>query len=344
MRYKSGFAGYLLWALVPALLLIRWQGGFVRDSVQLARYTPSPEVAALARQANMSEDGRRAFYLTTPTIEATKVGLKKCDKHSTEKTVILGCYVSEKGIKGIFIQKVTDKRLAGTMQVTAAHEMLHAVYHNHLSENERKEIGAELVRVFDGLNNPRLKKLIQIYRDRNSDQVNSELHSFLGTEVPNLSPKLEQHYAKYFVDRATVVAMAQKNEQTFAQIVNKAELIDRQLKSMKGDLDQREQSVKEQGSSIEQQRRQLERIGNPEEYNNRLTGFNQQVNAYNGQIKVLKQQINSYNRLVNSYNMLSSEEKSLNESLRTGGSPQVLPSAPQEVTPVNQQENSPKEN
>jgi hypothetical protein len=337
MRYKSGLAGYLVWAIVPAVLLLRWQGKFVSDSVQLARYTPPPEVAALAQQANMSEDGRRAFYLTTPTIEAKKVGLKLCDSHSTEKTVILGCYVSS---KGIFIQKVTDKRLSGTMQVTAAHEMLHAVYHNHISEGERSDIDIELLRFFGTLNNPRLKKLIQIYNDRNPKQVASELHSFLGTEVPNLSPKLEQHYAKYFVDRATVVAMAQKNEQTFAQIVNKAEVIDRQLKSMKADLDRREQSVKEQGGNIEQQRRQLERIGNgnPEEYNNRLIGFNQQVNSYNGQIQILKQQITTYNRLVNSYNALSSEEKSLNESLRNGGSPQVLPSAPQEVAPVSLQE------
>jgi hypothetical protein len=337
MRYKSGLAGYLVWAIVPALLLIRWQGKFLSDSVQLARYTPPPEVAALARQANMSEDGRRAFYLTTPKIEAKKVGLKLCDKHSTEKTVILGCYVSS---KGIFIQKVTDKRLSGTMQVTAAHEMLHAVYHNHMSEGERNEINAELALVFENLNNPRLKKLIQIYQDRDPRQVSSELHSFLGTEVSNLSPKLEQHYARYFVDRATVVAMAQKNEQTFAQIVNKAELINQQLKNMKGDLDRREQNVKEQGLNIEQQRRQLERIGNPEEYNNRLVGFNQQVNNYNGQIQVLKRQITNYNRLVNSYNALSSEEKSLNESLRNGDSPQVRPSvAPLEVTPGNPQEN-----
>jgi hypothetical protein len=331
MRYSSGLAGYLVWAIVPALLLVRWQGKFVSDSVQLARYTPPPEVAALAQQANMSEEGRRAFYLTTPTIEAKKVGLKLCDSHSTEKTVILGCYVSS---KGIFIQKVTDKRLAGTMQVTAAHEMLHAVYHNHMSEGERDEIGAELTRVFDNLNNPRLKKLIQIYRDRNAKQVSSELHSFLGTEVSTLSPKLEEHYAKYFVDRSTVVAMAQKNEQIFAQLTNKAEAIDRQLKSMKLELDRREQTVKGQGVNIEQQRRQLEHIGNANDYNSRLVSFNQQVHSYNGQIQVLRHQITNYNRLVNSYNALSSEEKSLNESLRNGGSPQVLPAAtPLEAAP-----------
>jgi hypothetical protein len=334
MKYKSGSLGsYLVWAIVPTWLLISWQGKYVKDSVQLARYTPPPEVAALAKQANMSEDGRRAFYLTTPTIEAKKVGLKFCEKKGAEKTVILGCFVSS---KGIFIQKVTDQRLAGTMQVTAAHEMLHAVYHNHLSEGERTDIDLELNRVFNELNNPRLKKLIQIYRDNNAKQVNSELHSFLGTEVAKLSPKLEQHYAKYFVDRATVVAMAQKNEQTFAQIVTKAEEIDRKLKKMKVELDQREKSVKDQGVSIEQQRRELEHIGSPDEYNRRLIGFNQNVGGYNAQVRSLRQEIANYNRLVNSYNALSSEEKSLNDSLRNGGNPQTVPSAaPQEVAPAN---------
>jgi hypothetical protein len=334
MKYKSGSLGsYLVWAIVPTWLLISWQGKYVKDSVQLARYTPPPEVAALAQQANMSEDGRRAFYLTTPTIEAKKVGLNFCAKNGTEKTVILGCFVSS---KGIFIQKVTDQRLAGTMQVTAAHEMLHAVYHNHLSEGERTDIDLELNRVFNELNNPRLKKLIQIYRDNNAKQVNSELHSFLGTEVSKLSPKLEQHYAKYFVDRATVVAMAQKNEQTFAQIVTKAEEIDRKLKKMKLELDQREKSVKDQGISIEQQRRELEHIGSPDEYNRRLIGFNQNVGGYNAQVRSLRQEIANYNRLVNSYNALSSEEKSLNDSLRNGGNPQVVPSAaPQEAAPAN---------
>jgi uncharacterized protein YdcH (DUF465 family) len=329
MKYKSGLGGYLLWAIVPALLLVRWQAKYVGDSIQLARYTPPPEVAELAQQTHMSEDGRRAFYLTTPTIEAKKEGLNFCANHGTEKTVILGCFVSS---KGIFIQKVTDARLAGTMQVTAAHEMLHAVYHNHLSDGERYELDQELQRVFDEMNNPRLKKLIQIYRDRSPRQVSSELHSFLGTEVSKLSPKLEQHYARYFVDRSTVVAMAQKNEQTFTKIVDKAEKIDRQLKAMRTNLDNREQSVKDQGASIEQQRRALEQIKNPDEYNSRLVGFNQQVNSYNSQVQVLRQEIATYNRLVNSYNALSSEEKSLNESLRTGGSPQkVSPSVPEEV-------------
>jgi uncharacterized protein YdcH (DUF465 family) len=319
MKYKSGLGRYLTWAIVPALLLIRWQGKYVGDSIQLARYTPPLEVAELAEQTKMSEDGRRAFYLTNPTIETKKVGLNFCANHGTEKTVILGCFVSS---KGIFIQKVTDQRLAGTMQVTAAHEMLHAVYHNHMSEGERTEIDEELNRVFNAMNNPRLKKLIQIYRDRSPKQVNSELHSFLGTEISKLSPKLEQHYAKYFVDRSAVVALAQKNEQTFAKIVDQAESIDRKLKTMKVDLDRREKSVKEQGTSIEQQRKALEHIGNPSDYNNRLIGFNQQVNSYNSQVQVLKKEIANYNRLVNSYNALSSEEKSLNDSLRNGGTPQ----------------------
>jgi hypothetical protein len=37
MKQKSGLGRYLVWAIVPALLLIRWQGKYVGDSIQLAK-------------------------------------------------------------------------------------------------------------------------------------------------------------------------------------------------------------------------------------------------------------------------------------------------------------------
>jgi hypothetical protein len=205
----------------------------------------------------------------------------------------MGCYVSG---KGIFIQKVTDERLAGTMQVTAAHEMLHAVYHEHLSGSERTEIDRELLRVFDNLNNPRLKRLIQVYRDRNPSHVSSELHSFLGTEVANLGPKLEQHYGKYFVDRVKLVAMAQQKDQLFAGIENKAGGIDQQLKTLKTQIDNRDKTLREMtmaGLVTEDQKR-----------------------LYNAHVQALHEETEYYNQLVGTYNGLSSEGSSLNDSLQ----------------------------
>jgi hypothetical protein len=283
---------YLLWAILPTLFVVRGISKPVAQRFQLLNYNPPSEVSQLATQANMSDEGRKVFYLTTPTIEAKKVGLKLCTSSDAEKTITLGCYVSG---QGIFIQKVTDERLAGTMQVTAAHEMLHAVYHEHLSSSERTEIDRELLRVFDNLNNPRLKKLIQIYRDRTPSHVSSELHSFLGTEVADLGPKLEQHYGKYFADRAKLVAMAQHKEQLFTGIENKSEEIEQQLQTLKNQIDSR-------GKTLQQ----MSAAGIATEDHKRL---------YNAHVEALQQETDYYNQLVGSYNGLSSEGSSLNAGL-----------------------------
>jgi hypothetical protein len=295
-RTEQPLSRYLLWAILPTLLIVRGISKPVLQRVQLLNYNPPAEVSQLATQAKMSDEGRKVFYLTTPTIEEQKVGLKLCTSSHAEKTITLGCYVSG---KGIFIQKVTDQRLAGTMQVTAAHEMLHAVYHEHLATSEKNELDRELLRVFDQINNPRLKRLLQIYRDRSPRQLNSELHSFLGTEVGNLGPKLEQHYAKYFIDRAKLVAMAQQKDQLFAGIENEAGSIEQQLKTLKTQMDQREQTLREIDVAI--------RSGVTSEDQKRL---------YNAHVNALQEETNYYNQLVNSYNGLSSTGSSLNDSLQ----------------------------
>jgi hypothetical protein len=287
---------YLLWAILPTLLVVRGISKPVLQRFQLLNYNPPSEVSQLATQANMSDEGRKVFYLNTPTIEDKKVGLKLCNNSDAEKTITLGCYVSG---KGIFIQKVTDERLTGTMQVTAAHEMLHAVYHEHLSNSERTEIDRELLQVFDNLNNPRLKKLIQIYRDRNPSHVSSELHSFLGTEVVNLGPKLEQHYNKYFVDRAKLVAMAQQKNELFAGIESKTGGIDQQLKTLKTQMDGREKTLREMDVAM------------------RSSGATEdQKRLYNAHVQALHEETEHYNQLVGTYNSLSSEGSALNDSLQ----------------------------
>jgi hypothetical protein len=289
-RNSGNLGRYLVWAILPAILIIQRQSKPLLERIQLANYKPPTEVSELATQASMSAEGRRAFYLNTPKLEVQKEGLNLCASHDTKKTIILGCYVAG---KGIYIQKVTDERLAGTMQITAAHEMLHAVYHNHLSAGERNDLDKELTRVFEDLNNPRLKKLIQIYRDRNPDHVNSELHSFLGTEVAKLSPKLEQHYAKYFVDRSVLVAMAQKNDQLFVGIENNADGLERQLQTLKAQIINREQTIQ-----------QL-----------KADNSSGAVALYNSHVLMLKQETEYYNKLVDTYNGLSAESRSLNDSL-----------------------------
>jgi hypothetical protein len=304
--------------IVPIGATLVTQADNIRETIQLSKYKPPTEVAKLAVDTKMSETGRKIFYLNTPVIEEKKSGLNLCKKDGAkEKTIILGCYVSN---RGIFIQKVTDRRLNGIMQVTAAHEMLHSAYHR-LSKEERQQVDTELNRVFAQSKSDRLKKLIGIYRKQDPDVVPNELHSILGTEVADLGSFLENYYRRYFSDRSVVVAYAQKYESTFNNLLRQAEEIDRQMSAMKPELTRLEESTKLQSSNIERKRVELTRLqasNNIAEYNSRVASFNRLVDNYNQQVSYLKQQVATYNKLVKTYNAVSTEEKSLNESLNNG--------------------------
>jgi hypothetical protein len=304
--------------IIPVGFGLVTQAENIRETIQLSKYKPPTEVSKLALDTRMSETGRKIFYLNTPTIEEKKSGLNLCKKEGAkEKTVILGCYVSN---RGIFIQKVSDQRLHGIMQVTAAHEMLHSAYHR-LSKEERQQVNEELNRVFEQSKNDRLKKLIGIYRKQDPDVVPNELHSILGTEVSNLGPFLEKYYQRYFSDRSVVVAYAQQYESTFNNLLRQAEEIDRQMAAMKPELTRLEESTKQQSSNIERKRAELSRLqasNNIAEYNSQVASFNRLVDNYNQQVSYLKQRVATYNKLVKTYNAVSTEEKSLNESLNNG--------------------------
>jgi chromosome segregation ATPase len=203
------------------------------------------------------------------------------------------------------------------MEITAAHEMLHAAY-QELSASEQASLNQKLRVAFQNLRNRRLIKLLKIYEQQDPSVLDNELHSILGTEVAGLGADLEKHYQQYFSDRSAVVAFSQRYEQTFTKLTEQADQIDRQLAAMKPQLEQLKQQAREQGQSIEQQRSELGRLvaANQQDLHNaKLPGFNQQVNSYNQLVNEIKQQTGIYNQLVNSYNSLSLEEKSLNNAL-----------------------------
>jgi hypothetical protein len=300
--------------LVACGLGLGWVGfgKTIRETVQLAQYQPPAAVEQLAKATEMSETGRRIFYLFTPTIEAEKVGLNSCKTNDAEKTIILGCYVSN---RGIFIQQVTDRRLAGVMEVTAAHEMLHAAYYR-LSESERRQVDAELQQVFKSLKNDRLKSLIELYRQRDPRVVNSELHSILGTEELELSPFLEQYYQRYFTRRATVVAFAKSYEQPFNTLTTQAAEIERQIEAMKVELKRLDDLLVSELSRINEQKGEVAQAQSGSEYQSKVESINQQVVAYNQHVEYMKQQNEVYQQLVYAYNALYQEEESLNNSLK----------------------------
>ncbi len=226
----------------------------------------------------------------------------------------MGCFVSN---KGIFIYDVQEQKLSGVHEVTAAHELLHAEY-DRLSKNERQEIDAELESVFQNLANERIKKSIELYRAKDPNVVPNELHSILGTEVRQLTPKLEAHYKKYFSDRAKIVDLSEKYEAEFTSLQNKQDRLKAELDGLKADIDANQAALDSLNNELSRDRAEMDRLraaNDIDGYNAQVPKFNAKVRKYNNLVGTVKSQVARYNSLVEEINNLATEEQALYKAL-----------------------------
>ena len=286
----------------------------ILDWLALRNYTPNQRVVTLADHTTMKEDTRRVFYVYHPELNSKQDFRGKCP--STEESIVLGCYVNT---EGIFLLDVTDERLSGIIEVTAAHEVLHAHY-DRLSSSERKRIDKLTAESFAQVTNERIKKTVEQYRAKDPSIVPNELHSILATEVRNLSPELEEYYKKYFSNRAKIVEFSEKYEQTFVSLSNQVEQYDEELKSLKQQIDSNQAEIEGLNKEIDSRRSQLDGMinsGNVNEYNEAVPGFNSFVNEYNSLIAETRRLIDRYNSTVEERNAIATTEQELIEAINS---------------------------
>ncbi len=198
--------------ILAAAIWITVNRSLVLDQIVVWRYTPSPEVASIASNSSMSDRGRFLFYASQPGIEDRETFNSHCRQHA-EKTAILGCYAA--GM--IYIFDVTDQRLNGIKEVTAAHEMLHAAY-ERLSSGEREHVNGLIDKAMTGNISESIARKLALYDKTEPGEKHNELHSMLGSEVRNLPKDLEDYYAKYFVNRQSVVELSERYEHVFNEL------------------------------------------------------------------------------------------------------------------------------
>ena len=203
------------------------------------------------------------------------------------------------------------------MEVTAAHEMLHAVY-QRMSLFEQSQLNQKLRAVLAQLPNPRILKLVDTYNQQDPSSVDSELHSILGTEVRDLSSDLETYYRQYFTDRSAIVALSERYEGVFAALQDKEKALIQQLATQKLALDRLVAQVKQDAQEMESERSDLQATiaaNLHSDYNARVSRFNQRVRSYNQLVSQQREQADRYNRMVVEGKSLALEGKSLFDSL-----------------------------
>lgn len=306
------WSGFALLILVVSLGLLLWFNRYnVTDWLVLRNYTAPGEIVAIAEQAGLNQYGKRLFYVKNPQISDRETFATQCQ--GREQTIVLGCY---NGV-GIYLFNVSNDRLDGVKQVTAAHEMLHVAY-ERLSSRERQRVDALIDTAYHRINDPRINALAASYHESEPGSVPNELHSILGTEVRNLGPDLEQYYGQYFADRSMVVSLSERYQKVFNDLKNEVERYDADLALRKSQIDRLEASLDQQGKDIAVQRKLMDQLlasNQVSQYNSEVPSFNAQVDMYNRGIATLKEEIAQYNALVEKRNNLGLEQQSLAKSL-----------------------------
>lgn len=289
----------------------------ISDYVKLRNYTPPAQVVQLADQTAMTERARHLFYVNHPSV-ASRSNFNGACNSSGEHTIVLGCYHSVD--RGIYLYDVTDERLNGVEQVTAAHEMLHAAY-DRLSKKERANIDGQLQNYYEHqVTDKRIKDTIAAYEISEPNDVVNEMHSIFATEISALPGELETYYRQYFVDRSKVVAYANTYQAEFTSRQERVKLFDSQLVELKATIESSTKDLERREADINAMQAQLNSYrssGAISQYNAMVPEFNSKIDQYNELVRAAQSRIARYNELVKERNDLATEIRGLTQSINS---------------------------
>ena len=315
MRRKQIVQTCALLVLIAALAGVVLNRQAISDWFKLRGYIPPATVAALATDDTMTSEARHLFYVNHPDV-TTGVGFTAHCPSGGEKTVVLGCYIGND--HGIYLYNITDSRLNGVEQVTAAHETLHAAY-ERMSAAERTTINAELLDYYNhDLTDQRIKDTIAEYKKSEPKDVVNEMHSIFGTEVANLPAPLETYYRRYFTDRSKLTTYVATYQAEFTSRSAAIARYDAQLKGLKQQIDTNQAALAQQKTALDAQSQRLSAQRKSNDiagYNAGVSSYNAAVNSYNNLLETTKGLIAQYNDTVSSRNAIAIEEQELTRAL-----------------------------
>lgn len=277
----------------------------------------APGPAALADRTTMTVAGRDLFARSLPELVPLAEMSRRCP--IPEETGVLGCYRDRR----IVILDLSDPRLDGMEEATAAHELLHAVW-DRLPDDERDRLGAELRALYDNSTDPALREKVEAYRRRDPDVVDTELHSILGTEVAVLSGPLEEHYREWFTDRAAVVLLAAAAQGSFDRLEAQIATLDATLDALGDEIAAAEDDLERSRDDLAARSRDLEILrdaGRIDEYNAGVDPFNAAVERHNAAVATQRSRVERYNGTVAVRNALGADYDELVEEITTSASP-----------------------
>lgn len=279
----------------------------IADRVVASQFKPTSQLNEVLDSTYLSDKGSFYVYASQTKVVAKDEFNYHCGSLQNEKTIVLGCYSPV--TKQIVVYDVTDSRLDGVREATTAHEMLHAVW-DRLGFDEKQRLTDLLNTEASKVTDQRLKDLFAQYRESEPGAMPNELHSIIGTEIVDISPELEAHYSKYFIDRKALVSETKKYETVFLEIETRQ-------KSLLSDMDILSASINSRSKVYDQN---LTSLSNEiDSFNSRASSgsitsseFNRHRSDLLKRIDDLESDRVSINDDVQKYNLLRQDLENLN--------------------------------
>lgn len=288
---------------------------FALDTYTNWTYRASDSIATISERTELTDKGKFTFYATQPELLGRDSFNNSCPRQEAGSP-ILGCYTSD---DRIYIYDVTDDKLDGMKEVTAAHEVLHAVWFR-MSEEEKSILEKQLVAAYEANATDSLKSRMEYYQRTEPTEFVNELHAILGTEVADLGEELEKHYAEYF-DRESVLALYDQYNTVYSELSERAD----ELFTLMGELANKIDTASDTYNS------QIENFSSDvEDFNERanngsftsISQFNSEraeLMRRSGQLEVARVAINTniatYNKYHAEYQEIGKELEVLNNSM-----------------------------
>ncbi|MEK7152729.1 MAG: hypothetical protein AAB834_02175 [Patescibacteria group bacterium] len=315
MKWFRRLWPYLLLAFLIAGNVTVWiQRDQIADWWRLRNYQAPNDITILVDDTTMTDLAGHLFYVNHPVLEGKQAFNDHCSDRG-EETAVLGCYHGNR--QGIYLYAITDLRLQGVRQVTAAHEMLHQAY-DRLGRNERSRVDKLLQAYYsDGLTEADVKAKIDSYKKQGADLVN-EMHSIFGTEVRTLPPELEEYYARYFGNRLKVVGYGEAYQAEFTRRKNLVKQYDTQLADLKSRINSNKSALGvklDYLKTIEKEIDQDAAVHDQAGYEADVRAYNDMVGAYNAQLVITRNLIEQHNDIVAERNDIAVQEHELQEAL-----------------------------
>jgi hypothetical protein len=293
---------------------------YVHDAYVAWSEPVSEDVAAIAAATGMSAEGELVYRASRPAVEDQDEFTQHC---ALEGGAVLGCYAAGT----IYVYDVTDERLAGTVEVTAAHEMLHAAY-ERLPAAERDDVDALVADYVATIaaDDP-------IYQDLAlyaPEQLADEWHSRLGTEFAELPEPLERHYARWFDDRGKVLALHEQANAAFRALQEQIDALVAEVDALGPAIDARiaayEAASAQYAADVESFNARAENgsFTSQEQFDRERANLVARGDSLDAEVAAINEQVARYNDLIAQLTALDADYAELYSALDPTADPETV--------------------